>query len=177
MQKLLEDINPSKSAGLENLTDKFLRDGASVLAAPISDLCNLSISLSVFPDDCKIANLKPIYKKESKTEAKNYRPVSLLPLISKIMEKVIHNQTQLFFDDNNILYKYQSGFRKYYSTDTCLSYLNDKVQLGFEQGWMTEMILIDLQKAFDRIDHDILLEKCIAWVFQNQQYSGLDYVL
>ena len=75
------------------------------------------------------------------------------------MEKVIHNQTQLFLDDNNILYKYQSGFRKYYSTDTCLSYLNDKVQIGFEQGWMTRMILIDLQKAFDSIDHDILLEK------------------
>ena len=155
VQKLLEHINPSKSAGLDNLTGKFLRDGASVLAAPISDLCNLSISLSVFPDACKIAKLKPIYKKESKTEPKNYRPISLLPLISKIMEKVIHNQTQLFLDDNNILYKHQSGFRKYYSTDICLSYLNDKVQIGFEQGWMTGMILIDLQKAFDTI----LLEK------------------
>ena len=159
MQKLLEDINPSKSAGLDNLTGKFLRDGASVLAAPISDLCNLSISLSIFTDDCKITELKPIYEKESKTEAKNYRPISLLPLISKIMEKLIHNQIQLFLDDNNILYKYQSSFRKYYSTDTCLSYLNDKVQIGFEQGWMTGMILIDLQKAFDTIDHDILLEK------------------
>ena len=91
MQKLLEDINPSKSARLDNLTGKFLRDDASVLAAPISDLCNLSISFSVFPDDCKIAKLKPIYKKESKTEPKNYKPISLLPLISKIMEKVIHN--------------------------------------------------------------------------------------
>ena len=87
VQKLLEDINTSKSAGLDNLTGKFLRDGASVLAAPISDLCNLSISLSVFPDDCKIAKLKPIYKKKSKTEPKNYRPISLLPLISKIMER------------------------------------------------------------------------------------------
>ena len=64
------------------------------------------------------------------------------------MEKVIHNQTQLFLGNNNILYKYQSGFRKYYSTDTFLSYLNDKVQIGFEQGWMTGMILIDFQKAF-----------------------------
>ena len=81
VQQLLEDINPSKSAGLDNLTGKFLRDGASVLAAPVSDLCNLSISLSTFPDDCKIAKLKPIYKKESKTEPKNYRPISLLPLI------------------------------------------------------------------------------------------------
>ena len=62
-------------------------------------------------------------------------------------------------DDNNILYKYQSGFRKYYSTDTCLLYLDNKVQIGFEQGLMTGVILIDLQNAFDTIDHDILLEK------------------
>ena len=73
VQKLLEDINPTKSAGLDNLTGKFLRDGASNLAAPISDLCNISIFLPVFPDDCKIAKLKQIYKKESKTEPKNYR--------------------------------------------------------------------------------------------------------
>ena len=71
VQKLLRNIYPSESSGLDNLTGKFFRDGASVLAAPISDLCNLSISLSVFPDDCKIAKLKPIYKKESKTEPKN----------------------------------------------------------------------------------------------------------
>ena len=85
VQKLLEDINRTQSTGLDNLTGKFLRDGASVLAAPVTELCKLSISLSVIPDDCKIAKFKPIYKKKSKTEPKNYRPISLLPLISKIM--------------------------------------------------------------------------------------------
>ena len=87
VQKLSEDINPTKSAGLDNLIGKFLRDGASVLDASISDLCNLSISLSVFSDDCKIAKSNPICTKESKTEPKNYRPISLLLLISKIMKR------------------------------------------------------------------------------------------
>ena len=82
--------------GIDNLAGKFLKEGASVLASPITDLCNLSISLSSFPDDCKIAKLKPLYKKEAKTKPKNYRPISLLPLISKVIEKVIHNQTQNF---------------------------------------------------------------------------------
>ena len=77
--KLLEDLKISKSAGIHNLAGKFLKEGASVLASPITDLCNLSISLSSFPDDCKIAKLKPLYKKEAKTKPKNYRPISLLP--------------------------------------------------------------------------------------------------
>ena len=68
--KLLEDVKISKSAGIDNLAGKFLKEGASVLASPITDLCNLSISLSSFPDDCKIAKLKPLYKKEAKTKPK-----------------------------------------------------------------------------------------------------------
>ena len=157
--KLLKQLNSAKSAGIDNLTGKFLKEGTPVLASPITDLVNLSISLSLFPDDCKIAKLKPLYKKEAKTEPKNYRPIPLLPLLSKIIERIIHNQTQEFLDKNNILYRYQSGFRNHHSTDTCLSYLTDKVKIGFEEGLLTGMVLIDLQKAFDTIDHSILLEK------------------
>ena len=80
-------------------------------------------------------------------------------LQTNFMGEITHNQTQLFLGDNNILYKYQSGFRKYYSTDICLSYLNNKVQIGFERGLMIGMILIGLQKDFHTIDNDILSEK------------------
>ena len=74
-----------------------------------------------FSNDCKTAKLKPLFKKGSRTAPKNYRPISLLPLISKIIEKVIHDQMQKYLDDYNFLYRYQSGFRKSYSTDSCLS--------------------------------------------------------
>ena len=127
--KLLQQINPSKSAGIDNLTGKFLKGGAPVLASPITDLVNLSISLSSFPDDCKIAKLKPVYKKEAKTKPKNYRPISR---ISKIIERIIHDQTQVFLDKYKILFTYQSGFRQHYSTDTCLSYLTDKMVLKMD---------------------------------------------
>ena len=70
--KLLQQLNPHKSAGIDNLTGKFLKEGAPVLASPITNLINLSITLSSFPDDCKIAKLKPLYKKEAKTKPKNY---------------------------------------------------------------------------------------------------------
>ena len=156
--KLLKDLDENEAAGLDNLSGKFLKDGATVLAKPISQICNLSIRYSIFPSDCKIAKLKPLFKKGSKTAPKNYRPISLLPLVSKIIEKVIHDQTQSFLDKNNIIYRYQSGFRKFVSTDSCLSYLN-KLAKGFESGLYARMILVDLQKALDTVNHNILLKK------------------
>ena len=101
--------------------------------------------------------VKPLFKRGSKTDPKKYPPIYLLPLISKIIEKIIHDQTQNFLDKNNVIYRYQSGFRKFYSTDSCLSYLSNKINTGFESGLFTGMILIDLQKVFDTINHDILI--------------------
>ena len=126
-----------------------------------TELCNLSITSGIFPDSCKIVKLKPIYKNGSLTEASNYRPVSLLPLISQVIEKVIHDQISAFVKSRNLLYNYQSGFRKNHSTDFCLSFLNDKILKGFDQGLITGMVLIGLQKAMI-YDHDILLQYLYA---------------
>ena len=123
------------------------------MAKPISELCNLSITL---PDVYKIAKVKPLFKKGSKTDPSNYRPISLPPLLPKVFERVVLDQTKEFLSVDKILYDYQSGFRKNHSTDICLSFLNDKVS---DDGLMTGMILIDLQKAFNTINHDILLKK------------------
>ena len=98
-------------------------------------------------------------------------PISLLPLISKVIEKVIHDQTSAFLNSRNLLYNYQSGFRKNHSTDFCISFLNDKILKGFDQGLITGMILIDLQKAFDTIDHEILLQKLYAIGFSKHSVN------
>ena len=89
--KLFKDIIPQKAAGIDSLFRRFLKDGAVVLASPISKLCNLLIKRSKFPLDCKIVKLKPLYKRGSTTDPKNYHHVSLLPLVLKVMEIVIHN--------------------------------------------------------------------------------------
>ena len=89
-------MNIDKVAGIDNLFGKFLKDGANILAKPISKICSLFIKYSIFPTDCQIAKLKPLYKKGSTTLPRNYMPISLLPLISKIIEKVIHDQTHSF---------------------------------------------------------------------------------
>ena len=106
-------MNENEAAGLDNLSGKFLKDGATVLPKLISQICNLSIKYSIFPSDCKIAKLKALFKKGSVTDPKNYRPISLLSLVSKIIEKVIHDQKQSLLDKNNIIYRYQSGLESF----------------------------------------------------------------
>ena len=154
------------------VSGRFLKDGANILAKPIAKICNISILSGLFPSDCKIAKLKPLYKKGLKTNPENFRPISLLPLISKVIERIVYDQVDNFLLQNNILYNYLSGFKKNHSTDLYLSFLNDKILKGFDKGLFTGMILIDLQKAFDTINYEILLgklhpigfsQKTVAW--------------
>ena len=116
----MKGLNSSKAAGIDNLSGKFLKDGSDILARLISQLCILSIKLSSFPRSCNIAKVKPLFKKGSKTDSQNYLPISLLPILSKIIERIIHDQTQEVLSKNKILYRFQSGFHKNYSTNTCL---------------------------------------------------------
>ena len=156
--EILQTMDPNKAAGIDEISGKFLKDGSEILAKPISQICNLSFKKSKFPSQCKIAKVTPLFKKGSKTDPKNYRPISLLPIISKVIEKVVHEQTEHFLHQSNVTFRYQSGFRKKFSTDWCLSYLNNKILNGFDSGLFTGMILIDLQKAFDTINRDILIK-------------------
>ena len=114
----LKELKTNKATGIDNLSSRFLKDGSKVLATPIAQICNLSIKLSTVPVECKIAELKPLYKKGKKTDPKNYRPISLVPVIATILEKVIHDQTVDFVAKKNIFYKFLSGFRKFHSTDS-----------------------------------------------------------
>ena len=167
IEKILRSASFRKAADIDHLSGRFLKDGSRVLSKPISELCNLSIKLGSFPDACKIAKLKPLFKKGSKTNPSNYRPISLLPLIFKIIEKRIHEQTSSFLSNNQLSYNYQSRFQKNHSTDSCLTLLHDKFLNGFDKGLMNGMILVDLQKAFDTIDLDIPLKKLSAIDFSN----------
>ena len=169
---ILKKNNANKAPGIDKLSGVFIKDGAEVLANPLSQIINLSVATSTFPDPCKIVKLKVLFKKGSKTDPKNYRPISLLPLfLSKVFEKVINSQTASFLDSNFILYENQSGFRPRHSTESCLTHLCDKIIEGCDSGCHTGMILIDLQKAFDTINHEILLDKMKFMNFTKETIS------
>ena len=89
--EVLKFIDISKAAGIDKISGRFLKDSANILAKPIAKIFNISISSGLFPTDCKIAKLKPLYKTGSKTNPENFRPISLLPLISKVIERIVYD--------------------------------------------------------------------------------------
>ena len=168
--KELCKLNVSKSTGIDGFKPKFLKDGADVIKGAVTHIINLSLETGVVPNELKSAIVKPLYKKSSRLDVGNYRPVSILPTISKILERAVYVQMEKHLKDNNILYKFQSGFRTSYSTDTCLINLQDSIRMEISQGKYVGMVLIDLQKAFNTVDHDILLEKLDAMGFNHNKW-------
>ena len=157
--KELKTMNATKSTGLDNIGPKFLRDGADVLSDTITYLINLSIKNKIVPDCTKKAKVIPLYKKKSKLDVGNYRPVSVLTSLSKLLEKAVHGQVESFCNDSGIIYPFQSGFRRKYSTDTCLIHLHDYIRREISHGFFVGMVMLDVQKAFDSVNHDMLCEK------------------
>ena len=132
----------------------FYKDRARILVKLISELCHISMALRSFPDACKIAKITPLFKKGSKTDPSYFKPISPLPLLSKVFERIVLNQTNDFLSLNKILYDYLSD-----STDTCLLFLIDTNLNGFDDRLLTGVILIDLLKTFDTINHGTLSRK------------------
>ena len=157
--KELCKLNSQKSTGIDEISPIFLKDGANELKGVLTYIINLSIDTKTVPDEMKFAKVKPLFKKGSRLDASNYRPVSILPIVSKILERAVYKQVVDYLDRNNLLYENQSGFRKAYSTDTCLINLTDQIKLDMSKGLYVGMVLIDLQKAFDTVDHEILCNK------------------
>ena len=118
--KRLGRLGAKKATGLDGIPARFVRDSASIIACPLRHVINLSLIQGSVPDDLKSARVVPIFKKNDKTEVGNYRPLSILSIISKVFERVVYNQLETYLDERKLLYDLQSGFRAKYSTDTCL---------------------------------------------------------
>ena len=145
--------------GLDDISSLFLRDGAEVIVKPVQHIVNLSITTESVPSGFKQARVLPVFKKGSKVDVGNYRPVSVLSVLSKLLERAVHVQLSEYLAKRDLMYENQSGFRGSYSTDTCLVALTDYIKGEMGKGNLVGLVLIDLQKAFDTVDHGVLLGK------------------
>ena len=156
---MIRNVPSKTTAGMDGLSMKFLKLIQDPLISPITNIVNQTILTSIFPKKLQIARIIPVYKKGDKDNIENYRPISLLPSLSKIFEKVMLDQLNEYFMQNKLYYNAQYGFRKGHSTEFSVMENIDRIVEELENNKMPINILLDLSKAFDTIDHTILLRK------------------
>ena len=158
---LINSLDSNKSAGPDRIPTKLLKFAAVLISDPMAKLFNKSLRDGVFPNSWKIANIKPIFKnKGSPSSPTNYRPISLLSCISKILEKIVFRKIYSHITEHQLLTDKQSGYRPEHSTQIQLTYLTHKIYEALDAGDEFTAIYLDISKYFDKIWHDGLLHKC-----------------
>ena len=155
--KLVKDIQIGKSSAYRNLSSKLFKDAFSIITKELAYLYNICLTGGVFPTEWGWAEVTPIPKMGNLRHVKNWRPISQIKLPGKLLERLIHIQLSIYFD--NILHKNQHGFRNNMSTGTAIFDVLKKTFTNWNNKVYSSCIFIDYSKAFDTIDHDILLQK------------------
>ena len=148
-----------KSTGFDNIDSYIVKQIAPQIVNQLANIFNKSFLTGIVPSKLKIPKVIPLYKTKDPAPFSNYRPISLLPFFSKILERLMHNRLYNFLTEHNILSMNQFGFRKNYSTFLALMDLVDNISKNIDEGNYSIGIFLDLSKAFDTIDHIILLDK------------------
>lgn len=161
-QELLEInslLKTTHSPGPDLLDPSIISPNLSLITTPLVDIINCSLSTGIVPEGMKMSTVTPIFKQGTKTDPSNYRPISVLPFFSKLLEKVMYQRLENYVTKMNILYPYQHGFRSGHSTYMSVLNVQDKITQAIDKNEYSIGIFLDLSKAFDTVDHSILIGK------------------
>ena len=163
---LVEQLNPHKGTGPNGIHTEILKLINHLICDTLSKIFNMCITSGKHPDKLKLAHALPIFKKGSRLLVSNYRPISLLSNLNKILEKIMHQRIYAFLEKYEILYELQFGFRAGYSTTHALIHMTETIRSALDSGSVTCGIFVDFQKAFDTVNHEILLKKLDHYGFR-----------
>ena len=173
--KQIYKMNSKKATGLDGLSVKMIKLAEPIITKPLTKLINKSIENSQFPKSFKIAQVAPIYKKKSSLDKANYRPVSLLPVMSKVFERAIYTQLMSHFD--NIFNPFLSAFRPGYGCNTTLLKIVEDWKASLEKNHYVAAVMMDLSKAFDCLPHNLLVLKLKHYGLDDKSVSLIDSYL
>lgn len=159
VHSIIMSLDQSKSTGYDGIPIKVIKYCMYILTPILTRLANLIFESSIYPDSLKVQKVTPIFKSGDRTLPSNYRPISVLPVINKIIEKLIYGRIYWFLNSNKFFYKHQYGFRCKTSTSTATVELINDISEELERGRVVSGLFLDLKKAFDTVNHDILLLK------------------
>ena len=177
VQDHIKYLKNGKATGLDGIGSRILKAGAPVLSIYLSKIFNCSLATGYVPKCWKIKRVSPVHKGDVKTDPSNFRPISILPIPMKIFEKIVHDQVSTFIKENTFLNDRQSGFRKLFSTTTAVLDVSENILEQLDKNNFVGAVLIDLKKAFDTVDHKILLKKLWCYGFQNQSFDWFESYL
>ena len=175
--KFLSNIDINKATGTDMIGPRLLKFAAPFIADEITFICNQSIAKSVFPSKWKEAKVTPLFKNGPHEDVNNYRPISILPVLSKVLEKHVHESLYDYLHAFQLLHKTQSGFRSQHSCETALVNMIDSWLNAIDNGKMIGVVLVDFKKAFDLVDHQILLNKLEIYGIKDDALSWFDTYL
>ena len=156
----VKNLKETNAIGLDGISLKYVKDSLPIVMYYITVINNTSIVTKTYPSLWKKPIVTPAHKSGDSDEMTNYRPISLLPILSKILEKVVACQLTSFLEQNKLLSPSQHGFRPKLSTETALLTITDRLYRNIDNKKISLLLLLDLSKAFDSVNHSILLEKC-----------------
>ena len=156
VEVIIKNMAPNKLPGIDKTPVRVIRDCLQAVSYPLTSITNTSLLTACFPNVWKIAEVKPIPKEGDHEIASNNRPISLLPILSKVCERVAHNQFMAYLTSKGRLSIKQSGNKEKHSTETSVIQTTDMILSAIDKKQLTAVILLDMSKAFDSIDHNLL---------------------